>query len=110
MSRSFSQWSIQSLIGPETIATIPPATLRAFEDHGTIERTLCEVHGDAVEVMKALADGGIDFAAVNRTLENEGIQKFTAALENVLRVLAGKRATLIGGGAGGGGSSPITSG
>jgi transaldolase len=85
---------VQSLIGAETIATIPPATLRAFEDHGTIERTLSEDPGDAAEVMKTLAEGGIDFADVNRTLENEGIQKFTASLESILRALAEKRATL----------------
>jgi hypothetical protein len=44
--------------------------------------------------MKTLAEGGIDFADVNRTLENEGIQKFTASLERVLHVLAEKRGRL----------------
>jgi transaldolase len=85
---------VQSLIGTETIVTIPPATLSAFEDHGSIERTLSGDPGDAAEVMKTLAEGGIDFADVNRTLENEGIQKFTASLERVLHVLAEKRGRL----------------
>jgi transaldolase len=84
---------VQSLIAAETVSTIPPATLRAFEDHGNVQRTLSEDPGDAAEVMKALAGGGIDFADVNHTLEDEGIRKFTASLENVLRALAGKRAT-----------------
>lgn len=82
---------VQSLIGADTISTIPPATLRAFEDHGTIERTLSDDPGDASEVMKTLADGGIEFADVNRTLENEGLQKFIASLENILGTLATKR-------------------
>jgi transaldolase len=99
---------VQSLIGAETISTIPPATLRAFEDHGSIERTLSDDPGDAAEVMKTLADGGIDFADVNRTLENEGIQKFTASLEHVLRTLAEKRARLTGGAATRGGPRPST--
>jgi transaldolase/glucose-6-phosphate isomerase len=89
---------VQSLIGAETISTIPPATLRAFEDHGTVARTLFEDPGDSAEVMKALAEGGIDFADVNHALENEGIQKFTASLENILRVLARKRTALTEGG------------
>jgi transaldolase len=101
---------VQSLIGAETIATIPPATLSAFEDHGAVERTLFADPGDAAEVMKMLADGGIDFADVNRTLENEGIEKFTASLDHVLRALAEKRATLNLGDAARGGRRPGTHG
>jgi transaldolase len=82
---------VESLIGADTITTIPPATLAAFEDHGTIERTLPGDLGDAAEVMKKLAAAGIDFADVNRTLENEAIQKFTASLETILDGLANKR-------------------
>jgi len=82
---------VDSLIGEDTITTIPPATLAAFEDHGTIERTLPGSLGEAADVMAAIAKRGIDFADVNRTLEDEAIQKFNTSLGNVLGVLARKR-------------------
>ena len=82
---------VEALIGADTITTIPPATLAAFEDHGTIERTLPGDIGNAAEVMHALASTGIDFADVNLTLENEAIAKFNASLENILEAIAGRR-------------------
>lgn len=82
---------VESLIGADTITTIPPATLSAFEDHGTIERTLPSSLGEAADVMAALARRGIDFADVNRTLEDEAIRKFNTSLGNILGALAGKR-------------------
>jgi len=88
---------VDSLIGPDTITTVPPATLRLFEDHGRVSRTLGE--DDATEarrVMKALAEGGIDFADVNHTLEEAGIEKFMKSLDSLLDVIAGKRRALRG--------------
>jgi transaldolase len=82
---------VESLIGEDTITTIPPATLSAFEDHGTIERTLPGNPGEAADVMAALAKRGIDFADVNRTLEDEGVKKFNTSLGNILGALARKR-------------------
>ena len=82
---------VESLIGEDTITTIPPATLSAFEDHGTIERTLPGSPGETADVMAALAKRGIDFADVNRTLEDEAIQKFNTSLGNILGALARKR-------------------
>jgi transaldolase/glucose-6-phosphate isomerase len=87
---------VESLIGKDTITTIPPATLAAFEDHGTVAYTLPGNLGDAADVMTALAGRGIDFADVNRTLENEAIRKFDASLENILGALAAKRRSRAG--------------
>src|SRR4051812_30591043 len=59
---------VESLIGPDTITTVPPATLRSFEDHGRVSRTLREDDAAAAsQVMEALSNGGIDFADVNHT-------------------------------------------
>jgi transaldolase len=82
---------VESLIGEDTITTITPATLSAFEDHGTIERTLPGSLGEAADLMAALAKRGIDFADVNRTLEDEAIQKFNTSLGSILSALASKR-------------------
>jgi transaldolase len=83
---------VESLIAPQTIATVPPQTLRLFEDHGVIMRRLGGgIPNDAPEVIAALADGGIDFADVNRTLENEGIDKFMKSFDRLVRLIGGRR-------------------
>jgi transaldolase len=83
---------VESLIGPDTIATIPPDTLKRFEDHGTIARTLnVGTAGEARQVMQALAAAGIDLAEVNRTLEDEGIDKFVKSFAQLIGVIADKR-------------------
>ena len=75
----------------------PNATVRLFEDHGRVWRTLGEDDATkARRVMKALADGGIDFADVNHTLEEAGIEKFIKSLDSLLDVIAGKRRALRG--------------
>jgi transaldolase len=85
---------VESLVAPDTIATIPPQTLRLFEDHGVIMRRLgCGIANDATQVMDALAEGGIDLTDVNRTLEDEGIDKFTKSFENLLRLIGDTRKT-----------------
>jgi transaldolase len=85
---------LEALIGPDTVTTVPPDTLRLFEEHGTVRLTLADEPGDAREVMDALAKGGIDFADVNRVLEEEGIEKFEVSSDRLLGVIRGKRGTL----------------
>jgi len=86
---------VESLIGPDTIVTVPPETLKLFEHHGTISPTLGgDQMSDARRVMDALAGGGIDFRDVNRTLEEEGIEKFVKSFDRVLSVIAEKRDVL----------------
>jgi transaldolase len=88
---------VESLIGPDTITTVPPDTLRLFEDHGVIERTIPGDVGAALKTMRTLAAGGIDFGDVNRTLEEEGVEKFSRSLEKLLGVIRGKRGSLANG-------------
>ena len=83
---------VESLVAPDTIATVPPQTLRLFEDHGVIARRLgYGLTNDAEQVMDALAEGGIDLDDVNRTLEDEGIEKFTKSFNRLLRLIGDKR-------------------
>ncbi|HEV3485092.1 MAG TPA: transaldolase [Vicinamibacterales bacterium] len=85
---------VESLIGPRTISTIPPDTLRLFEDHGVVERTLPDDVSTAQLIMIALEADGIDFADVNRTLEEEGIAKFEESLARSLDAIRRKRRVL----------------
>jgi transaldolase len=83
---------VEALIAPDTIATLPPHTLEQFEDHGAIMRRLgYGIANDAGQVTAALADGGIDLADVNTTLEDDGIDKFTKSFEGLLRVIGKRR-------------------
>jgi transaldolase len=83
---------VESLVGPDTITTVPPDTLSRFEDHGRISNALAARSAeDAHGVMDVLAAGGIDFADVNRTLEDEGIEKFAASFVTLLDAVARKR-------------------
>jgi transaldolase len=90
---------VESLIGPGTIATIPPNTLRAFEEHGVVQPALPGNVEEATSTMVALEAAGIDFADVNRTLEDAGIAKFSRSLQAVLRIVGEKRSALAGGAA-----------
>jgi transaldolase/glucose-6-phosphate isomerase len=85
---------VESLIAPETINTMPPATLEQFEDHGTVRRALADGPGDAPKVFERLAAAGVDFDDVTRVLEDEGIEKFAKSYESLLAVIAKKRRTL----------------
>ena len=86
---------VDTLIGPDTINTMPPATLQLFEDHGTAARTLPEDASEAGIVMDRLAAGGIDFADVTRALEDDGIEKFAKSFEALLGVIGNKRQALV---------------
>jgi transaldolase len=85
---------VESLIGPSTITSVPPDTLRLFEDHGVVERTLPGDVDGAHRTMKAFESCGVDFADVNRTLEGEGIEKFVRSLDRLLGVIGEKRRAL----------------
>ncbi|HEY7877856.1 MAG TPA: transaldolase family protein, partial [Gemmatimonadaceae bacterium] len=65
-----------------------------FEDHGVVKRTLAPSAADAHALMRKLADGGIDFDDVTKTLEDEGIDKFEKSYAKLLRVIADKRRSL----------------
>jgi transaldolase len=82
---------MESLIGPDTIATVPPDTLRKFADHGVADVTLPGDVQAAARFLLELEAAGIDFVNVNRTLEEEALQKFSLALERLLAAIAEKR-------------------
>jgi len=81
---------IDSLIGPNTVNTLPEATVTAFEDHGTVARTIDTDLDDAAETMGRLAASGIDMQDVGLTLEQQGIANFRQSFQEVLRTLDAK--------------------
>jgi transaldolase / glucose-6-phosphate isomerase len=68
---------VEELIGPETVDTMPPQTIQAFQDHGDARRRLDAADISAAqETMDQLEAAGIDMAAVTKQLELEGVKSF----------------------------------
>lgn len=85
---------VEELIGPHTVNTMPAATIKAFLDHGEIARTVDQDVDDAREVIKTLAEVGIDLSAVTAQLEDKGIASFAKSFETLLAGVESKRASL----------------
>jgi len=85
---------VEELIGPETVNTMPAATLQAFQDHGTVAQTLERGRVEAQQLLARLAEVGVDYDNVVETLEAEGIEKFVAAFAKLLAGLEGKERLL----------------
>ncbi len=82
---------VEELIGPDTVNTLPPATLEAFLDHGTVARTIDQGVDEARATLAALAEAGIDIDAVTRQLEEEGVDLFAKSFDDLLTGVEGKR-------------------
>lgn len=68
---------VTGLVSPDTVNTMPEATLRAFADHGEVGAPIAaEDYRAADEVFDRLAGLGIDYADVMTVLETEGLEKF----------------------------------
>jgi transaldolase len=81
---------VDNLIGPDTVNTLPETTLAAFEDHGTLARTIDADTALADHDMRALTVAGIDMDDVGQTLEDQGIAAFHASFAHVLDALRAK--------------------
>jgi transaldolase len=81
---------VDALIGPDTVTTLPEATIAAFEDHGRPRRTLDTDIDDARDVLHRLAALGIHMGHVGSTLEANGISSFHQSFQGVLRSLDSK--------------------
>jgi transaldolase/glucose-6-phosphate isomerase len=68
---------LEELIGPDTVDTVPPATLAAFREHGEARRSLDENVDLARRQLAELAELGIDLAGVTAELEDEGVKLFS---------------------------------
>jgi len=81
---------VDSLIGPDTINTMAESTIIAFEDHGTLARTIDTDIAAATRVMQDLHPAGIDMNGVGRTLEDQGVDGFHQSFTDLLTTLRAK--------------------
>ncbi len=82
---------VEELIGPDTVNTLPVATLEAFRDHGEPRTSITEGVDEAAATMAELAGLGIDMDAVTKELQIEGVAAFAASFDQLLAALDGAR-------------------
>ena len=84
---------VDELIGPHTVNTMPPATLVAFNEHGTVAETLTVGVAEALAQLEQLSDVGIDLDAVTQKLQDDGVDAFVKAFEVLLGTIDEKKAS-----------------
>ena len=87
---------VDTLIGPDTVNTMPPATMDAFRDHGTAKVTLTEDVDAARHVLAEAKRLGLDLDGVTLKLVDDGVKLFADAADALLGAVAAKRETFLG--------------
>jgi transaldolase/glucose-6-phosphate isomerase len=85
---------VQDLIGPDTVNTMPPATIDAFRDHGVVRRTIDEGLDDARRVLDGLAEAGISLDEITDKLQQEGVAAFAKSFDQITETTAAKAAAI----------------
>ncbi|MFZ0862469.1 MAG: transaldolase [Candidatus Sulfotelmatobacter sp.] len=75
---------VEELIGPDTVNTMPPATVDAFRDHGRLRNSLTEDVPTAAKVMDNLSRAGISIKEVTDKLTEDGVKLFADAFDKLL--------------------------
>jgi transaldolase len=81
---------VEELIGPETVDTVPLATLKAFADHGQVRRTVDLELDRARSDLATLQELGIDLDAVTEALQVEGVEKFAKSYRQMIETVGEK--------------------
>jgi len=78
---------VEEMIGPDTVNTIPPATLDAFRDHGKPRASLTEDVASAKQTMETVATVGISMKGVTDKLTDDGVRLFAEAFDKLLEAV-----------------------
>jgi transaldolase len=81
---------IEALVAPDTISTMPEATLRAFADHGRVRGELSDTGGDADAVLARFRESGVDVDALGDQLQREGAAAFVTSWKHLMSGIASK--------------------
>ena len=87
---------VEALIGPETINTLPPETLKAYRDHGDPAPRIEGHPEEAALNLERLSELGIDLDEVTQKLEDQGIEKFNKPYDSLMANLGKKRTAALG--------------
>jgi transaldolase len=81
---------VDELIGPDTVNTVPPATLEALLDHGRVANSLTANMDEAYAQLDALAELGIDLDAITEQLQVDGVAAFARSFDSLMDSIAEK--------------------
>jgi transaldolase len=81
---------VDTLVGPDTVNTMPETTLKAFEDHGSLARSVDADLGTAAATLEAIAAVGVDLDDVSRVLEEQGVSSFAKSFDELMASLGTK--------------------
>ncbi len=85
---------VETLIGPDTVNTLPLETIYAFKDHGIVERTVDQNLDQAHEVIRRFEAAGLSLDAVTAQVLKEGVEKFDEAFDKLGKEIDAKRAEM----------------
>lgn len=85
---------VDTLIGKDTVNTIPPETLDAFLDHGTIALTVEDDMEAVADQLEKVADLGIDLTKIGEELQVEGVEKFNQPFDSLMATIQEQREKL----------------
>jgi transaldolase/glucose-6-phosphate isomerase len=86
---------IETLIGPDTVNTVPPKTLDAFRDHGEVAETLAAGLDEARAVLDKADALGLDLPGVTTALVADGVKQFSDAADTLLAAVEDKRRAFV---------------
>lgn len=85
----------EELVGPDTVDTMPPATIAAMKDHGQIRPSLEEGLAEAAALLDRLKDVNIDYEAATQQLQDEGVAAFAKSFTDLLKTLEEKQELIV---------------
>jgi len=85
---------VEDLIGPDTVNTMPPATIDAFADHGVVKRTVDADVGEAQATIDALEKNGVSLKSVTDKLLVDGLASFQKSFDTLVAGLQKKTKSL----------------
>ena len=85
---------VEDLIGPDTVNTMPPATITAFADHGIVQRTVDTHLEDERALIDRLDAFGVSLTGITDTLLRDGLASFEKSFDTLIAGLEAKRRTL----------------
>ncbi len=86
---------VEELIGPDTVDTMPDATIAAVLDHAVVRRTLDADVAGARAALDRLTRVGVDLDEITERLQRDGVAQFAAAFDDLNRTIAAKRTGML---------------
>ena len=88
---------VEALIGPETVDTLPPATIKAFRDHGRARITIEDKLDEERELLARLDEVGISLDQVTAHVLSDGVRLFIEPFEKLLKTIESRSAEIVSG-------------